>query len=195
MTERITTSDRWGLLFCKENSEKGEKMISIKNAKEGAPNHTSKRLKSLTVSEFIKNNRILIVILVAVLLVSLAVFIFVFWNNLGDVGAWGSIVAGVFTYLGSSFLGVVVFYNTQCQQRQKEIEDQIVVEINYYLDNYEDPDITVHLTLFHASITAGTIQLLEHNAVAWIIPDEIPDYDFCPADKDINERITKEYKS
>ena len=51
------------------------------------------------------------------------------------------------------------------------------------------PDITVHLTLFHASITEGTIRLLEHNAIAWITPAEIPDYDFCPADKDINERI------
>ena len=57
---------------------------------------------------------------------------------------------------------------------------------------HEYPDITVHLTLFHAKITKGTIQLLEHNAVAWIKPDEIPNYDFCPADKDINERIQAE---
>ena len=54
---------------------------------------------------------------------------------------------------------------------------------------HEYPDITVHLTLFHAQIESGEIRLLEHNAVAWITPDEIPDYDFCPADKDINERI------
>ena len=51
------------------------------------------------------------------------------------------------------------------------------------------PDITVHLTLFHASILEGTIRLLEHNALAWITPAEIPDYDFCPADQDINDRI------
>ena len=54
---------------------------------------------------------------------------------------------------------------------------------------HEYPDITVHLTLFHAKITEGTIQLLEHNAVAWIKPDEIPNYDFCPADKEILQRI------
>ncbi|WP_442975591.1 (deoxy)nucleoside triphosphate pyrophosphohydrolase [Ruminococcus sp.] len=59
---------------------------------------------------------------------------------------------------------------------------------------HEYPDITVHLTLFHAKITDGTIQLLEHNAVAWITPDEIPHYAFCPADKEINERIATEYK-
>lgn len=58
---------------------------------------------------------------------------------------------------------------------------------------HEYPDITVHLTLFHAQIESGEIRLLEHNAVAWITPDEIPNYDFCPADKDINKRIAEEY--
>ena len=57
---------------------------------------------------------------------------------------------------------------------------------------HEYPDITVHLTLFHASIAEGTIRLLEHNAIAWITPAEIPGYDFCPADQDINERIQAE---
>lgn len=58
---------------------------------------------------------------------------------------------------------------------------------------HEYPDITVHLTLFHAQIVSGEIKLLEHNAVAWITPDEIPNYAFCPADKEINERIAAEY--
>ena len=58
---------------------------------------------------------------------------------------------------------------------------------------HEYPDITVHLTLFHASIAEGTIRLFEHNAVAWITPDEIPHYAFCPADKEINERIAVNY--
>ena len=54
---------------------------------------------------------------------------------------------------------------------------------------HEYPDITVHLTLFHAQIVNGEIKLLEHNAVAWITPEEIPHYAFCPADKEINDRI------
>ena len=58
---------------------------------------------------------------------------------------------------------------------------------------HEYPDITVHLTLFHASIAEGEICLLEHNAIAWITPAEIPDYDFCPADKDINKQIRRKY--
>ncbi len=51
------------------------------------------------------------------------------------------------------------------------------------------PDVTVHLTLFNATITGGVLQKLEHNDIKWITPSEIPNYSFCPADKDILEKI------
>ena len=51
------------------------------------------------------------------------------------------------------------------------------------------PDLTVHLTLFHASITEGTPQLLEHSEIRWIRVSEIDDYEFCPADEDILRRL------
>ena len=35
------------------------------------------------------------------------------------------------------------------------------------------PDLTIHLTLFHAEITDGVPQLLEHCAMDWITPEEI----------------------
>ena len=35
------------------------------------------------------------------------------------------------------------------------------------------PDLTIHLTLFHAKITDGVPQLLEHCAMDWITPEEI----------------------
>lgn len=58
---------------------------------------------------------------------------------------------------------------------------------------HQYPDITVHLTLFHASIAQGEPQKLEHNDIRWITPAEIPAYSFCPADKVILERIQAEY--
>ena len=54
---------------------------------------------------------------------------------------------------------------------------------------HEYPDITVHLTLFNATITEGAPQKLEHNDIRWITPAQIPDYDFCPADEEILQRI------
>lgn len=57
------------------------------------------------------------------------------------------------------------------------------------------PDLTVHLTLFHATISRGIPQLLEHNDLQWITPSQIDNYDFCPADKDILKAIKEKYTS
>ena len=50
---------------------------------------------------------------------------------------------------------------------------------------HEYPDITVHLTLYNATIAAGSPKKLEHNDIQWITPAQIPNYDFCPADTEI----------
>ena len=51
------------------------------------------------------------------------------------------------------------------------------------------PDLTVHLTLFQASIPSGEPKKLEHNDIRWITVDEIDHYAFCPADEEILERL------
>lgn len=51
------------------------------------------------------------------------------------------------------------------------------------------PDLTVHLTLFNAVISDGVLQRLEHNDIRWITPQEIDEYDFCPADEEILQRL------
>lgn len=56
---------------------------------------------------------------------------------------------------------------------------------------HEYPDITVRLTLFNAVIAQGVPQKLEHNDIRWITPSEIPQYDFCPADVEILNKIVE----
>ena len=58
---------------------------------------------------------------------------------------------------------------------------------------HEYPDITVHLTLFNATIAEGEPQKLEHNDIQWITPSEITKYEFCPADEEILKEITKRF--
>lgn len=55
------------------------------------------------------------------------------------------------------------------------------------------PDIHIRLTLFHCGIQDGIPSLLEHNDLKWILPGEISNYAFCPADKDILALIQKAY--
>ena len=58
---------------------------------------------------------------------------------------------------------------------------------------HEYPDILIRLTLFHCTIAQGIPSLLEHYDLKWILPEEIPNFDFCPADKDILALIRKTY--
>ncbi len=58
---------------------------------------------------------------------------------------------------------------------------------------HEYPDITVHLTLYNAALDGEEPKRLEHHAFAWITPEEIDRYAFCPADQEILEKIKKEW--
>ena len=55
------------------------------------------------------------------------------------------------------------------------------------------PDLTIHLTLFHAAIAEGVPRLLEHADLQWIGVDEMERYDFCPADVVILDRLKEVY--
>ncbi len=76
----------------------------------------------------------------------------------------------------------------------RECREELAVELSVgdiFMDVlHEYPDLTVHLTLFNATIARGVPQKLEHNDIQWITRAQIPDYDFCPADTDILTRIT-----
>ena len=53
------------------------------------------------------------------------------------------------------------------------------------------PDLTIHLTVFHASIAEGTPRLLEHQAMRWVTAKEAETMPFCPADQEIIERLKR----
>lgn len=72
---------------------------------------------------------------------------------------------------------------------REELDITVSVGSVFFDVVHEYPDITIHLTLFNAVITEGEIKLLEHNDHRWIKPEEIPEFNFCPADTSINERI------
>ena len=78
----------------------------------------------------------------------------------------------------------------------RECREELAIEVkpcDVFMEVvHEYPDITVHLTLFNATIAEGVPQKLEHNDIKWITPAEIPNYDFCPADEEILEKIAKE---
>ena len=80
----------------------------------------------------------------------------------------------------------------------RECREELDVEVSVgevFMDVvHKYPDLTVHLTLFHAAISAGVPKKLEHNDIRWITVAEIPQYAFCPADVEILERLREAYE-
>ena len=94
--------------------------------------------------------------------------------------------------------GKVELGETKEQALVRECREELAVTLSVgdaFMDVvHEYPDLTVHLTLFNATIAEGEPQKLEHNDIQWIKPIEIVNFEFCPADKDILQKIILEYK-
>ncbi|MDI9470733.1 MAG: (deoxy)nucleoside triphosphate pyrophosphohydrolase [Bacillota bacterium] len=58
---------------------------------------------------------------------------------------------------------------------------------------HDYPDRSITLSLYHATITAGEPQLLEHIALAWVGIEEMLSLSFCPADIVILEHLKRRY--
>lgn len=82
---------------------------------------------------------------------------------------------------------------TKQQALIRECEEELGVTLSvgdvFMEVTHEYPDITVRLTLLNAVIEKGIPQKLEHNDIQWITVEQIPGYDFCPADEEILERL------
>ena len=93
--------------------------------------------------------------------------------------------------------GKVELGETKEQALIRECREELAVTIsvgNVFMDViHEYPDLTVHLTLFNATIAKGVPQKLEHNDILWIKPNEIPNYEFCPADEEILKEIAYKF--
>ena len=77
---------------------------------------------------------------------------------------------------------------------REELDVTLAVDEVFMDVLHEYPDLTVHLTLFNATIAEGVPQKQEHNDIKWITPSEIPNYEFCPADKEILAKICEVHK-
>ena len=88
---------------------------------------------------------------------------------------------------------------TKEQALIRECQEELAITLSVgdiFMDVvHEYPDITVHLTLFNATIAEGVPQRIEHNDITWIAPGEIPQYDFCPADEAILNRLKEKHSS
>ena len=95
--------------------------------------------------------------------------------------------------LWESVGGKVELGETKEQALIRECREELAVTLlvgEVFMEvDHEYPDLSVHLTLFNAAISEGTPRMLEHNDIRWITVEEIPQYEFCPADEAILKKL------
>lgn len=93
--------------------------------------------------------------------------------------------------------GKVEFGESMAEALIRECREEL--DVTVHVDDvftqvvHQYPDILIRLTLFNCRIAEGIPKLLEHHDMHWIYPSEIPEFNFCPADKDILTLIQERY--
>ena len=81
----------------------------------------------------------------------------------------------------------------------RECYEELKIEIEpqglFYSLTHSYDDIDIELYLFKAIITGGTLTLTEHIDARWIGANEIKDYEFCPADYEILDKIRLDFST
>jgi len=92
---------------------------------------------------------------------------------------------GLYEFVGGKVEPNETHAEALIRECREELDVTVSVGEKFYEVVHEYPDLTVHLTLYLASIASGEVKALEHTDIRFILPSKIDNYDFCPADEEI----------
>ena len=72
---------------------------------------------------------------------------------------------------------------------KEELEIDIAIKCVFVETTYKYPDREIAFTFFNAEIMGGELKMNVHNDMQWVLPSELKDYEFCPADMEIIRRL------
>ncbi len=78
----------------------------------------------------------------------------------------------------------------------REIKEELATDIMVYdlikIVDYDYPEFHLHMYCYWATVESGRLSLLEHEAAAWVIKENISELDWLPADRELVETIKME---
>lgn len=118
--------------------------------------------------QFLKSHLFLVIGLIVGLILPFLILLLVFtygfqdFSKISDFSAWGSIVAGIATYIGAAVLGVITYYNSWMQDyRKKELDYSIellnILE-NSFANFFSKENIKVEV-YYHYEFYSGDWQI------------------------------------
>jgi len=79
----------------------------------------------------------------------------------------------------------------KCLIRECKEELDIIIKVNdiYASFKYQYPNREIEFTFFNAEICRGEVKALVHKEIRWVLPCELMNFEFCPADIEIVHRL------
>ena len=83
----------------------------------------------------------------------------------------------------------------ECAVRECMEELNLSVRITgvFGYSRYRYPDREIAFTFLNAEYISGELMQNVHNAIRWVTPSELKEYPFCPADREIIERLSSPF--
>ncbi len=101
----------------------------------------------------------------------------------------GKALAGMWEFAG----GKIEPGETPEQALIRECREELAVEIcpQQLFDEveYDYPEMHLSMLVYTASILSGVPRRLEHMEICWVAPEELGQFIFCPADREILDKI------
>lgn len=72
---------------------------------------------------------------------------------------------------------------------QEELGVQVVLGGVYAKTEYSYPDKTIEFTFFNGRIVSGEPEMRVHEEMAWVLPSQLKEYEFCPADVGLVQKL------
>ena len=78
-----------------------------------------------------------------------------------------------------------------CLIRECREELSVCIEVNrlFLTTFYSYPDGDLYFSFFYATIVSGSLNMKVHRALKWVLPCELENHNFCPADTTVIRRL------
>lgn len=80
----------------------------------------------------------------------------------------------------------------ECAVRECKEELNIDISVKGLFDEttYQYPDRKIVIAFFEADVTGGELKRNVHRDMRWVLPSELKNYEFCPADAEIIKKLS-----
>ena len=101
----------------------------------------------------------------------------------------GSHLAGLWEFPGGKREADESLEEALRRELAEELSARFAVGQRVETVRWEYPERTIVIHFYRCRLESGTIEPRENQAMAWVAPDRLSDFDFPPADRDVIARL------